>query len=645
MKKLLLLLSSAVIFYNSTQAQPVVPSTSPYTRTLLPLQTQGAWDTALGISGGGGGGTSNLVTVVPFAFYTNITTNVLITNTTGYPEVVSINLGQIGTIATPGYGQITISSGGPGTPTQIANYNTNQVASVMTAMVPSGANWFLSYLTVGGATVSQMNAFIYGLQAQTNTIGSGGGSSTNGIYNMSGGNGAFQDMSNAPATYQGETGRSLGGVGSVYYFNAAGAGTGSMVWGGYANWPGGVGEIGDQLIDLTNTAFNAPTGNGVTTGGNLNINFRGGPNGTRETNVWNGSTTVDSYMFVNNMNPFDSGASFGVRSADTNLSAIGASPLLTNVDGVVIGLPQFGFDMIDIPFSYPIGLNNQAGSDVLIFAKPFMGVSMNITFSSNGTSYPGQYSAFLIDNRYQSNSSFPLMVDFPVLNGEGGTYLPVQSLWQNAFAVDEINNITYASTNTTNGVFNANLGNLNKLNVGQFAIHGVPQTATNHFLINSTNGGEFDTAGNYPALWTFDYSGDSGAQRLGVGVTTAYPNWVYAKGAEFDIQQASISDLSTGIGGATFTNEFHLKNGVVTLTGGITTQGTATGTITATGWTNTTGTNCYVSAIGAVSIVIHDNAGTAWATNTGLSTGEIIPLQAGGSITASSGLTGTWHVQ
>jgi hypothetical protein len=506
--------------------------------------------------------------------------------------------------------------------------------------------WLLAFVNAGANSLTTPITIPNGGTGQTTAaaalVALGG---TNGIVNMTGANGAFQDMSNAPATYQGETGRSLGGVGSVYYFNAAGAGTGSMVWGGYANWPGGVGEIGDQLIDLTNTAFNAPTGNGVTTGGNLNINFRGGPNGTRETNVWNGSTTVDSYMFVNNMNPFDSGASFGVRSADTNLSAIGASPLLTNVDGVVIGLPQFGFDMIDIPFSYPIGLNNQAGSDVLIFAKPFMGVSMNITFSSNGTSYPGQYSAFLIDNRYQSNSSFPLMVDFPVLNGEGGTYLPVQSLWQNAFAVDEINNITYASTNTTNGVFNANLGNLNKLSVGQFAIHGVPQTATNHFLINSTNGGEFDTAGNYPALWTFDYAGDSGAQRLGVGVTTAYPNWVYAKGAEFDIQQASISDLSTGIGGATFTNEFHLKNGVVTLTGGITTQGTATGTITATGWTNTTGTNCYVSAIGAVSIVIHDNAGTAWATNTGFSTGEIIPLQAGGSITAASGLTGTWHVQ
>ena len=78
---------------------------------------------------------------------------------------------------------------------------------------------------------------------------------------------------------------------------------------------------------------------------------------------------------------------------------------------------------------------------------------------------------------------------------------------------------------------------------------------------------------------------------------------------------------------------------------GFTTQGTNGGKITATGWTNTTGSNCVVCAFGTTSITVNDCNGNPWATNTGISTGEFISVQAGGSITASSGLSGTWHTQ
>ena len=76
------------------------------------------------------------------------------------------------------------------------------------------------------------------------------------------------------------------------------------------------------------------------------------------------------------------------------------------------------------------------------------------------------------------------------------------------------------------------------------------------------------------------------------------------------------------------------------------TLGTTTGTITATGFTNTLGTNIYINAIGtAVAVTIKNNAGTAVATNTVVTGGTIIPLQPGGSVSAVSGLTGTYWVQ
>jgi hypothetical protein len=84
-------------------------------------------------------------------------------------------------------------------------------------------------------------------------------------------------------------------------------------------------------------------------------------------------------------------------------------------------------------------------------------------------------------------------------------------------------------------------------------------------------------------------------------------------------------------------------NGVIIANVGIATLGTATGTITATGYTNILGTNIYVNCIGtAVAVTIKNNAGTPVATNTVVTGGTIIPLQPCGSISAASGLSGTY---
>jgi hypothetical protein len=76
------------------------------------------------------------------------------------------------------------------------------------------------------------------------------------------------------------------------------------------------------------------------------------------------------------------------------------------------------------------------------------------------------------------------------------------------------------------------------------------------------------------------------------------------------------------------------------------TTGTNWGTITATGWTNATGTNCFVLYNGtAVTVSYFDAAGSIYFTNSFTGNGCYAPVQAGGKITAPSGLTGVWHVQ
>lgn len=89
-----------------------------------------------------------------------------------------------------------------------------------------------------------------------------------------------------------------------------------------------------------------------------------------------------------------------------------------------------------------------------------------------------------------------------------------------------------------------------------------------------------------------------------------------------------------------------LTSGVNEFLVGVATGGTVSGTITSTGFTNTTGTNVYVNVIGAgVATTIKNCALTAVATNIVVAGGTIIPLQAGGAVSAAAGLSGTWWVQ
>jgi hypothetical protein len=140
MKKLILLLS-AVIFYNSTtQGQPVVPSTTPYTRTLLPLPTQAAWQAALGITGGGGGGLGAISTNSVLVPLVNFNTNGLTTSSTNTLFTAPSN----GTYVVSG--QIDIPQNSTGTIAATLQYTTIQPLSknftILSSVTPSGINAF-----------------------------------------------------------------------------------------------------------------------------------------------------------------------------------------------------------------------------------------------------------------------------------------------------------------------------------------------------------------------------------------------------------------------------------------------------------------------------------------------------------------------
>ncbi len=157
--------------------------------------------------------------------------------------------------------------------------------------------------------------------------------------------------------------------------------------------------------------------------------------------------------------------------------------------------------------------------------------------------------------------------------------------------------------------------------------------ATNFFLETSASGGTsgyLDPSGTGwvprgAGQWAFFSSGNSANAVLidNTGINPTFGN------------------SGTPTLGASFSQEYGLV-----VTKAISTGGTATGSITATGYTNILGTNVYVNCIGtAVAVTIKNNAGTPVATNTVATGGTIIPLQPGGSISAASGLTGTYWVQ
>ena len=108
MKKLFILFLSVVIFCNHTlQAQPVVPSTSPFTRTILPLPTLVAWQVALGIGGGGGG---------------SVVTNFITTNS-GIGSTASSALAALGGASLTASN--TWSTNGQNFPSIVWHYSTN----------------------------------------------------------------------------------------------------------------------------------------------------------------------------------------------------------------------------------------------------------------------------------------------------------------------------------------------------------------------------------------------------------------------------------------------------------------------------------------------------------------------------------------
>jgi hypothetical protein len=85
----------------------------------------------------------------------------------------------------------------------------------------------------------------------------------------------------------------------------------------------------------------------------------------------------------------------------------------------------------------------------------------------------------------------------------------------------------------------------------------------------------------------------------------------------------------------------------VTATTGLKTTATTTAQITSTGYTNSTGVNGYAYVKGtAVTYTNFDGSGAAYFTNTTLvNDSQCIHMQAGASITAASGLSGTFHVE
>lgn len=178
MKKLLLFLG-VVIFCNHTlQGQPIPPSTTPYTRTLLPLPTQAAWQNALGITGGGGGGsTSNLVTYVPFVIYTNVAFGSLQTNATGYPEIVMSTVTLSGNGSSSGGSTALSINLGPGTNFSFGGFiqSNNVIQGIATATITNNGIWQLITTTVNGTLVSVTNTVVYGVMPVTNIIGGGSG--------------------------------------------------------------------------------------------------------------------------------------------------------------------------------------------------------------------------------------------------------------------------------------------------------------------------------------------------------------------------------------------------------------------------------------------------------------------------------------
>ena len=112
------------------------------------------------------------------------------------------------------------------------------------------------------------------------------------------------------------------------------------------------------------------------------------------------------------------------------------------------------------------------------------------------------------------------------------------------------------------------------------------------------------------------------------------------------LRNGVLADATVMVGGLTNYTTGNLKSGSVLQSPGIATTSVLSGNITATGFTNTLGTNVYgINAIGAVSITVKNNAGTTVATLTGTVGGTVIPLQPGGSVTAASGLSGTYWGQ
>lgn len=353
-----------------------------------------------------------------------------------------------------------------------------------------------------------------------------------------GGNDATSDMMKAGVSYDGQLGISstAGGNYPYLWFSRGTSGTGTNVWGVPLQLPGGI--IGDSGFVTSHNPHMPPKG------GTININQNGGPYLASLTNA-----SGDTYVFIRNVNPWQSGSSLGLVRMATNQTYGVGGVLFTNVDGVPIYEQLYeGLQFVCIPEPYIARESNQAPSNVIIPGTryPFY-ISFNADWGGDGLN---QRAMFALDTRGFTNTTLPLVGGFPLQVPNAWALTNSHYLW--ALAVNESNGVVSV---TNNAIIATNIW-ITSTNVKSFIIgkgfepgDNVPMVVNGSAQFNSING----LTGYYDA-WTWDAGG---SDRFGIIVQSGnYPKLVHASGAPFIVGRSSGSDLQTSISGQTITDEF-----------------------------------------------------------------------------------------
>jgi len=369
------------------------------------------------------------------------------------------------------------------------------------------------------------------------------------VASPAGGNNFTNDAITYAPTFEGQCVVSYSGDKAPWLWFARGTSAGTNSIYNPFNFAQGINHFGTDKYMVYD-----PTGGQYGDHGNLHIYMNGSPAMASKNYVVNNNGAIsDKYVYIWNMNPYDSGGGLSIPMIGTN-PVFGSADFIASDGTPVVIENQFGFQLLSIGDAYPVGETNQAGNYVMLGNGPFG------TYFSYNTALSGEPAGFNqhywegVDWRFNTNSSYPVKVHFPVQTA--GVYTFTNANNHDIINIDESNGrVVINDWDQQPGQDETAL-----LNVNGPATFNLPSNGNSPYGNNGT--------------WTWD-SGQ--AHRIGAWAKQGqYTKLAHGSGTPFIItRNTSGSDLyanATGnfsdeltidaSGNATFANSVTVNNGL-----------------------------------------------------------------------------------